>query len=369
MLLLDCEYNGESKMEILVLGGTGAMGEPIVEILANRNNHVIVTTRQDKKSNNKNIEFIQGNAHDLNFVHKVLNRNYDAIVDFMIYKPDEFSAFSKLYMENTKQYVFLSSSRVYANSPENRITESSSRLLDVTNDEQYLATNEYALAKAREENMLMESEFDNFTIIRPYITYNDNRLQLGVFEKEVWLRRALAGKKIVFSRNIASKYTTLTYGYDVALRIADLIGNPKAKRQTYHITTEEYIKWEDVLSIYVDTLEKELGKRPEVFMTEQCDSIIEKNNKYQIHYDREYNRKFSNDKIQSHTMEKKRFMPVKEGLQMCLQNFLDGERNFATPVNWEHEGVLDKISGDKTSLKQITGFKNKVKYVLYRYIM
>ena len=48
------------------------------------------------------------------------------------------------------------------------------------------------------------------------LPYYNNRLQLGIFEKEIWLQRALDGKKIVFSRNIASKYTTLTYGYDVA---------------------------------------------------------------------------------------------------------------------------------------------------------
>lgn len=356
-------------MEILVLGGTGAMGKPIVQILANRNNHVMVTTRQNKKSENKNIQFVQGNAHDLDFVKGLLDKRYDAVIDFMIYKPDEFLKLSKLYMENTKQYVFLSSSRVYADSPQARITEDSPRLLDVSKDEQYLATNEYALAKAREENVLLESGFDNFTIIRPYITYNDNRLQLGVFEKEVWLRRALAGKKIVFSKNIAEKYTTLTYGYDVALRIADLIGKTQAVGEVYHITTEEYIKWEDILTVYLDTLEKALGKRPEVFMMEQCDTVTENYCKYQIHCDREYDRKFSVAKIQQGLMETEPFMPVKKGLQVCLQNFLDDERKFATPVNWKHEGALDKISGDKTRIKDIPGIKNKVKYILYRYVI
>ena len=37
-------------MEVLILGGTGAMDAPVVLILADRNNHVVVTTRQNKKS-------------------------------------------------------------------------------------------------------------------------------------------------------------------------------------------------------------------------------------------------------------------------------------------------------------------------------
>ena len=35
----------------------------------------------------------------------------------------------------------------------------------------------------------------------------------------------------VFRKNIATKLTTLTYGYDVSLRIADLVGNEKALGQ------------------------------------------------------------------------------------------------------------------------------------------
>ena len=72
-------------MEILVLGGTGAMGAPVVQILADRNNHVVVTTRQNKKSQNKNIQFVRGDAHDLNFVKGLLVKPYDAVIDFMIY--------------------------------------------------------------------------------------------------------------------------------------------------------------------------------------------------------------------------------------------------------------------------------------------
>lgn len=354
-------------MKILVLGGTGAMGAPVVQVLADRNNHIIVTTRQNKKSQDKNIQFVQGDAHNLDFVRGLLDKPYDAVIDFMIYTPDEFLVFSKLYMEKTQQYVFLSSARVYADSPEARITEETPRLLDVTKDERYLATNEYALAKAREENVLAASGFDNFTIIRPYITYNNNRLQLGIFEKEVWLQRALDGKKIVFSRNIASKYTTLTYGGDVALRIADLVGVNCALGKVYHITTEECIKWEDVLECYLDVLEQHTGKRPGVCWTEKSDPLLEKTNYYQIHCDREYNRRFSNEKIQTDSGELRAFVETRKGLEKCLTEFLGGERKFQFR-DWKEEAVLDRISGDKSSLKEILGIKNKIKYVVYRYM-
>ena len=85
----------------------------------------------------------------------------------------------------------------YANE-NGRITEKSKRLLDVCTDEEYLKTDEYALTKVRQENILLSSGKKNWTIIRPYITYNVERLQLGVYEKENWLYRALHGRSIVF---------------------------------------------------------------------------------------------------------------------------------------------------------------------------
>lgn len=51
-------------------------------------------------------------------------------------------------------------------------------------DEDYIKTDEYALQKARQENILLGSKYKNWTIIRPYITYNKERLQLGVLEKK-----------------------------------------------------------------------------------------------------------------------------------------------------------------------------------------
>lgn len=355
-------------MNILILGGTGAMGTPVVNILADHAHNITVTTRESRVSRCKNVSFVKGNAHDLVFIRRLLNNSYDVIIDFMIYQPNEFAMFSELYLGKTKQYFFISSARVYANSSGNRITEESPRLLDVVRDKEYLNTDEYALAKAREENILFNGKYRNYTIIRPYITYFDNRMQLGIYEKEIWLQRALRGKKIVFSHNIASKYTTLTYGYDVALRIADLVGKNVALGQVYHITTEECIRWKDILECYLDVLEKHLGYRPDVCWTQNSDPLLEKTNYYQIHCDREYDRCFSNKKIQVDTSEQKPFMSVTDGLEICLSNFLKGNKNFHF-CDWREEAVLDRISGDRSKFKEIPGIKNKVKYYLYRYFI
>lgn len=113
----------------------------------------------------------------------------------MVYSTEELKAKLPMLLNNTKQYFFFSSSRCYAKT-DGRITEESPRLVDTCTDAEYLSTDEYGLAKGREENLLIQSGENNWTIIRPYITYNTYRIQLGVYEKENWLRFEVSGDKI-----------------------------------------------------------------------------------------------------------------------------------------------------------------------------
>lgn len=236
-------------MRILVFGGTGAMGAPLVNILASQGNDVYVTSRS-LHENQPGITYIQGDAQgDVEFVKRILRDKYEAIVDFMVYSSEELRRRISLYLTHAEQYVFFSSSRVYAQS-KTPLTESSPRLLDTSTDQVYLATDEYALAKAREENILRDSGYRNWTIIRPYITYNERRIQLGVYEKENWLYRALAGCTVVFPEDIADRYTSLTYGPDVAKAVAKLIGNDRAFGEAFHIVNAEKITWRQVSELY-----------------------------------------------------------------------------------------------------------------------
>lgn len=354
-------------MKILVLGGTGAIGGFVVKILAEKGHNVYVTTRSKRKNTGINIKYLTGDAHDIAFIKQILIERYDVIIDFMIYGPDEFQDHSEILLNSTNQYVFISSARVYADSRDEAITEDTPRLLDTPLDEKYLATNEYALAKAREENILLNGKYRNYTIVRPYITYSSQRIQLGIYEKELWLQRALEGKAIVFSKAIAERQTTLTNGYDVSVRIAALIGNPKAVGEIFQITTNEHITWRSVMELYLDVLEEYLGKRPKVYLTQYSDPVTEQTNYYQVHCDRMYNRIFNSEKIHMAIEETSDFIEIGEGLRTCLREFLSGDHKF-TYRDWKIEAVFDRLCGERTSVKKISGIKNKIKYLVYRYL-
>lgn len=351
--------------KILVLGGTGAMGIHLVDLLSqNPDNQIVISSRSHRKGKG-NVSYIQGNSYDMNFLTMLLNNKYDVIVDFMHYHTEEFRDRYRLLLNACGQYIFLSSSRVYANS-ELPITEDSPRLLDVTADTEYLSTDDYALAKAYQENLLRGSGYKNWTIIRPYITYSEIRLQLGVMEKEAWVYRALQGRSIVFSKDIASHMTTLTYGLDVARAMVNLIGKEEAKGEVFHITSPESIRWSEVLDIYLDVLERKTGRRPNVLLMEESLSLQYGRSKYAVKYDRLFNRTFDNSKI-ARFVDTSCFVKPQVGLRNCLEKFV--EHPLFHGIDYGAEGVKDRLTQEYTSLLRIASLRHKLKYILYRYII
>lgn len=349
-------------MQILVLGGTGAMGQPLVQKLAHEND-VYVTSREERTSAGR-IKYIKGNAKDKTFLEVVLKRkHWDAVVDFMIHSEETLRELHPLFLENTKQYVFISSSRVYAET-DSLITESTPRLLEASKDEEYLRTDEYALSKAREEDILLKSGRTNFTIIRPTISYNTYRLQLGVLEKENWLYRALKGRSIVFSEDINDKITTMTYGSDVSVGISSIIGKEKALGEVFHVTSPISLPWSEVLQVYLSVLKKHLGKDIPVVYTKKSVNLKFKWRIYQVIYCRYFNRAFDNSKI-AQFCDVTQFTPPQLGLAKCLEEFLQNPKFDRIP--WDLEALHDRASHEWTPLSEIPRRGNKITYFCYYY--
>ena len=69
-------------MNILILGGTGAMGTHLVGLLAERGDKVTVSSRKIRESTS-NITYVCGNARDEDFLNTLLNHDKQSLNYFL----------------------------------------------------------------------------------------------------------------------------------------------------------------------------------------------------------------------------------------------------------------------------------------------
>ena len=357
-------------MKVLLLGGTGAIGNALIKELEKLiDTEIYITSRKNRSgASTDRRHYIQCDAkNNDNLKHLLGSNTYDVIVDFLVYETEEFRLRCELLCSNCDHYIFLSSCRALAGT-DGKLNEESPRLIDISQDQEFLATDEYSLIKGREENLLKDCDYQNWTIIRPYITYNVNRLQLGVFEKEWWLYRAIHGRKILFSREIGERYTTLTHGDDVARVISVIIFKQMFKGEIVHPVTSKAIKWENVLEIYCDALKDVTGKKQEIVWIDSMEKKIPgitRYNRYQIKYDRAIDRIFDNQKALSVMPEGFQFIDPEEGLRHCLIEFMR-KPDFGE-ILWKMQAYMDIVCRDRTPGREIADTSMRAKYLIWRY--
>lgn len=287
------------QKKVLVLGGTGAMGVYVVPALLAKGYKVDVVSLDDVKSDNPNLRYIQvANAKVEDTIREIVEgAGYDGIIDFMLYATKTFTTRHKLLLDNCKHYIYLSSYRVYADE-EHPITESSPRLLEVSDDTDMLATDTYALAKAKQEDILTSSDYKNWTIVRPAITFSKYRYQLVTLEADVVVRRAREGKKVLLPKEAMQAQATMTWAGDVAKLFVGLLFNEKAMCEKYTFATAEHNTWETVASYYEELIGLEYVTIPEAdFLKIMNPEDPMRGPRWQLEYDRMYDRIVDNSKV------------------------------------------------------------------------
>ena len=309
------------KKRILVTGGTGAIGVYLVPELLNMDYEVDVISLDNAISTSASLKYITANAKDYLFIKEQLKKGYDAVVDFMVYPTkEEFEKFISLYLRNTDHYIFLSSYRVYANE-EHPIKETSPRIFDVTSDKRLLESGDYCIYKAQSEDFLKSSELNNWSIIRPAITYSKQRFQLVTLEYDIVVRRMIEGKTVVIPEKALNIQATMSWAGDVAKMISRMVLNKSAYSEIYSVCTSEHNSWEEVAKIY----EKIGGLKYYPTSTESYLNILSPNNihiKQQLILDRYYDRIMDNTKILNLTgLKQSDLMPLEKGLSLELSAF------------------------------------------------
>lgn len=328
------------KKKVLVVGSTGAMGQYLVPELAKMGYLVDAVSLDEEKPYNENVTCIKANAKDKAFLEPLLTaKHYDGIVDFMIYWDHDFPDYYRLFLDNTDHYVFLSTYRIYADE-EHPVKESSPRLLDVSADKELTSSNDYCIHKAKDEDTLKASEYANYTIVRPAITYSLGRYQLVTLEAPNTVGRARAGKKVLLPKAAKNVMGTMSWAGDVAKMIARLLFKEEAMKETYTVTTAEHHTWGEIAEYYerLTGLQIVWGETDDYIYAAPGDN--EQGKRWQLEYDRLFDRTMDNSKILAVTgLKQEELMPLFDGLKYEISRLPE---NALYPNNDKMDEILKK---------------------------
>ena len=328
--------------KVLVLGSTGAMGQYLVPYLADMGYSVTAVSLDDETPCRDSVACVKGNAKDREFLTGLLSQKFDGVVDFMIYGNRDFPDYYKLYLDNTDHYIFLSSCRVYANE-EVPVRETSPRLLDVSRDEKLLASNDYCIHKAKAENILMLSDYKNWTIVRPATTFSKMRYQLVTLEAVNTVGRAQKGKKVVLPVQAKDKPATLCWAGDVSMMIAKLLFNESAKREIFNVCSAEHRTWSEIADYYyrLTGLESVWVDKEDYLRILNPDMGL--GTRWQLEYARMFDRITDNSKVLKATgMKQENLTSLYDALKMMIEAVPEGYEFPETDVGRRMDAYLEQ---------------------------
>lgn len=303
--------------KVVVLGASGAMGRYLVPKLAAKGFQVDAVSIDDVAGSENNVRYIKLDAKDWHALGRLLDENcYDGMVDFMCYQTDYLTPTLPRMLDKVGHYIFLSSCRVYADSTE-PLQEDAPRLIDVTDDQLLLNSDDYCMHKARGENILHLLGKKNWTIVRPAITYSLMRYQLVSLEAANTVGRARAGKKVLLPEGTRNKFTTMSWAGDTADMLAALLCCGDAMQETYNVCSSETHTWGEVADYYRDICGLDAIWIPnEDYLNIVSSDPYWPSARYMLEYSRMFNHKLDNSKILQLTgFKQENFMKLYDGLK------------------------------------------------------
>ncbi|MDA3846060.1 MAG: NAD-dependent epimerase/dehydratase family protein [Vallitaleaceae bacterium] len=245
-------------MKALLIGGTGILSTAISKQLIEEGCDLFVINRGNR------LDALDANAVttlicDINDEDKVSelieNEDFDVVVDFIAFVPEQLERDYRLFNGKTKQFMFISSASAYQKPlSDYRINESTS----LSNP--YW---EYSRNKIACEDYLMKMYREHgfpVTIIRPSHTYDERSIPLGVHgSKGSWqvAKRIMESKPVIIHGDGTSLWT-MTATRDFAKGFIGLMGNLHAIGEAVGITTDETLTWNQIYHAIAGALKVDL---------------------------------------------------------------------------------------------------------------
>ena len=241
-------------MKALCIGGTGTISAAISRRLVETGWELWLLNRGSRPFEGaRHIRCDIENERDAG--EKLAGLDFDVVVNFIAYTPEQVRRDFRLFRGRTAQYIFISSASAYQKP-----------LADFRVSEATPLANphwEYSRQKIACEELLAgayRNEGFPVTVVRPSHTYDERKVPLGVHGKNgSWqvLKRIIEGKPVIIHGDGTSLWT-MTHAKDFARAFTALMGNIHAAGETVQITGDETLTWNQIYAAIAAALGKPL---------------------------------------------------------------------------------------------------------------
>jgi nucleoside-diphosphate-sugar epimerase len=231
-------------VRVLFIGGSGQISAACSRraVASGIELHVLNRGMSTERPLPEGVRVLRGDIRDPASARAAVgDADFDVVADFVAYTPEHVQADVDLFRGRVGQYVFISSASAYQKPPARLpILESTPLRNPVLPYSQDKIACEDLLVRAYRE--------DGFpaTIVRPSHTYDITKLPCAGGWTTV--ERMRAGKEVVVHGDGTSLWT-LTHSDDFAKAFVGLLGHPQAIGDSFHITSDDVLTWNQIHEI------------------------------------------------------------------------------------------------------------------------
>ncbi len=230
-------------MKILFIGGTGIISTACAELAVARGLELTVLNR-GKRETLPGARQMVADINDAAAVSAALaGKSWDAVVDFISFTPAEIEQRIALFQGRVAQFIFISSASAYQKPSSHWLLTESTPLVNPFWD----YSRDKIACEERLNRALREEGFPA-TIVRPSFTYGNTvvPLTLNSWPKTYTaVDRLRRGKPVIIPGDGLTLWT-MTHNSDFAKALVGLLGHEGAIGQSFHITSDEVLTWNQI---------------------------------------------------------------------------------------------------------------------------
>lgn len=232
---------------VLFIGGTGIISSEASAQAIAKGFEVTILNRgtSDLRPTAQGAEVLLADVRDAESVRRAIgDRDFDVVIDFVAFTPEHVQNDIDVFEGRTGQYVFISSASAYQKPP--------ARLPIVESSPLRNPYWQYSRDKIACEDLLVAAYRERAfpaTIVRPSHTYDRTSIPLNGGWTSI--DRMLRGEPVVVHGDGTSLWV-LTHTRDFAQAFVGLLGNQQAIGDSFHITSDEVLTWNQITTAMAD---------------------------------------------------------------------------------------------------------------------